>query len=81
MPISSMIVTSRGGCSSRVADRLRLLDGVSVTDIHGEELVVVMETGSMSDDRLLWDRVEATEDVLGVSLVYHNFEDEEKEAS
>ena len=75
MPISSLVVTTRQGHAARVAATLRGLDGVTVTDIRGEELVVVTETPDRGADKRVWDRVEATDHVLGVSLVYHNFED------
>ncbi len=81
MPISSLIIQSKESRSQEVADRLRGLAGVEVSEIRGDQVVVLTETSSRKEDREVWKAMESTEHVLGVSLIYHNFEDLEETAS
>jgi nitrate reductase NapAB chaperone NapD len=77
MPVSSMIVRTEKQRTREVAEGLRAWEEVSVSEVHGVNLVVVTETPTQDLDSSLWERIEAMAGVLHCDLIYHNFEDEE----
>ena len=78
MPISSLIVQARSGCGEAVSERLRAFPELEVTPGHGDQLVVVSETGNRRHDRDVYRRIEDTEGVAALNLIYANFEDAEE---
>ena len=75
MPISSLIVRAHPGMAPAVAEALECVPSARVTDVAGDDLVVLTETRGREEDQAMWDRIESTEGVLSASLVYHAFED------
>lgn len=75
MPISSLIIRTTTERAAEVAEVANAIEGVSVTDIQGANLVTVTETDSRQDDKKLWDQLEKIEGVIAVDAIYHNFED------
>ena len=79
MPISSLIIHATVGHAGAVAQAIQTRPGVTVTETRGEMLVVLTETANRDEDRHIWNELENTEHVVGVNLIYHNFEDLEEE--
>jgi nitrate reductase NapAB chaperone NapD len=75
MPISSLIVQARNGHVEAVAERLRAFPELEVTGGQGDQLVVVAETENRKHDREVYRRIEHTEEVMALNLIYVNFED------
>lgn|GEM_PF-1803525 len=75
MPVSGLVVSTKKGKAPAVAERLRALDRVQVTDLLRDSLVLVTETDSREADKALWSMLESVEDLVELSLIYHNFED------
>lgn len=79
MPISSLIIHAAIGHADAVAQAIQIRPGVTVAETQGERLVVLTETANRDEDRHIWNELENTEHVVGVNLIYHNFEDLEEE--
>jgi nitrate reductase NapAB chaperone NapD len=75
MPISSLIVRTRSERTREVAESLKALKEVLVSEIHGENIIILTETPQQSYDKNLWDKIEKISGVLQCDLIYHNFED------
>lgn len=75
MPISSLIVQAQSGRVEAVTKRLKTFPELEVTPGEGDHLVVVSETENRRQDREVYRRIEETDDVLAVNLIYVNFED------
>jgi len=75
MPITSMIVKCREEKASSVAWTIAALPGATVSNVEGDQLVVITETTTREQDQGLWDRIEALPEVVALTVVYHNFED------
>lgn len=75
MPISSLIVQAKTGRVEAVAERLRTFSELEVTPGEGDHLVVVTETADRKQDREVYRRIEETDDVVALNLIYVNFED------
>ena len=58
-----------------VAERLKTFPELEVTAGPGDHLVVVAETGNRKHDREVYRRIEDTEEVVALNLIYANFED------
>lgn len=78
MPISSLIVRSTPEHVTDVADQIRAVSGASVTDIKGENVIVITDTASQDEDKQIWNQIEQLNGVCKVDLIYHNFEDVEE---
>lgn len=76
MPISSVIVRKTESMSGRdLADRIAAVDGATLEHQDVRHFVVVIEASSATEERGVWDALEALDGVVGVDLVYHNYED------
>ena len=75
MPISSLIVQTQSGRAEAVAARLTSFPELEVTPGEGDHLVVVAETRDRKHDREVYRRIEETDEVLTLNLIYVNFED------
>lgn len=80
MPVSSLLVRTDPERAAKVAEDLGQVPGTEVTDIKGDQIVVVTDTRSAQEDRDLHEKLEDVPGVLAVTLVYHNYEDLEEEA-
>ena len=76
MPISSLVVKVQPQKSSEVVNRLQPIEYAEVTNIVGDQIVVITDTRDSETDKVIWDTITAIPGVMQVSLVYHNFEDE-----
>jgi nitrate reductase NapD len=79
MPISSLLVRTLKERTQSVAKKINEIDGLEVTDIVEDQVVVVSDTQTAKQDKKLHEAVEAVPGVLAVTLVYHNYEDLEEE--
>ena len=77
MPISSLIIRTEKDKAQQVAHWLRSFKGVTISEIHHENVIVVTETGKQAEDKTIWGAIEKIPGVLQCDLIYHNFEDEE----
>lgn len=75
MPISSLIVQAQSGRVDAVAERLKTFPELEITPGGGDHLVVVAETEDRRHDREVYRRIEETDEVLALNLIYVNFED------
>ena len=75
MPISSLIVQARSGRVEAVAERLKAFPELEVSPGEGDHLVLVSETRDRRHDRDVYSRIEETDDVVALNLIYVTFED------
>ena len=75
MPISSLIVVVEESRVDDVVGVINSLPGAKVTKTEGTNILTLTETDSPEADKGLWDSLENIPGVVGVNLVYHNFED------
>lgn len=80
MPISSLIVRTKSERTQNVASSIGEITGAEVSRIEAESIVVITDTRDQHQDRRIWDAIEAMPGVIGVNLIYHNFEDLENES-
>ena len=78
MPIASLVVSTETACTSAVQAALNELPGVVEVEPRQDELIVITETRSMSDDKKTFAAIQAIPDVKESHLVYLNFEDLEE---
>lgn len=77
MPVSSLIIRTEKDKTQVIAEQLNACQEATVSEIQGDNIILVTETKAQSDDRMLWDTIEKISGVLHCDLIYHNFEDEE----
>jgi nitrate reductase NapAB chaperone NapD len=75
MPISSLMLSTADGQAPTVVRTVQDHPGITVAGVSGNRVAVLTETRTRAEDRDIWDALENTEHVVGVNLVYHNFED------
>lgn len=75
MPISSLIVRIKKEKSEEIARTINSLKEADVFEIHGDNMIVLMETKESLEDKALWDEIEKIPGVIQCDLIYHNFED------
>lgn len=75
MPISSLIVRTRPECAQHVATRVIEFEGASAPERREDCIVVLTETADRDADKELWGAIQAIDGVMGVDLIYHDFED------
>jgi len=75
MPISSLIVQAKSGRVEAVAERLKTFPELEVSPGEGDQLVVVSETSDRRQDKDVYRRIEETEEVVALNLIYVSFED------
>jgi nitrate reductase NapAB chaperone NapD len=75
MAISSLVVNVTAPHAPRVAEAIRAIPRVDVTDVLEDRLIVVSETRGPGEARWIWEQIEAMEHVRSAALAYHNFED------
>jgi nitrate reductase NapAB chaperone NapD len=77
MPFSSFVIRTQQDKTQQVADRLKSYRETVLTEIYSQNVVLVTETQTRSQDHLLWEKIQHLPGVLQCDLIYHNFEDEE----
>ena len=73
--ISSLVVETRPDATDAVAESLVELPGVEVHERSGANLVVTIEADELEDGYGAAASMSLIEGVIGVSLVYANFEE------
>ncbi|MEG1435820.1 MAG: chaperone NapD [Gordonibacter sp.] len=76
MVISSLVVETTPDTTQQVADELAGIDGVEVHEINGYKAVVTIEADTLDDSHAIASTFITLKGVIGVSLVYANFEDD-----
>lgn len=75
MPITSLIVKVTEDDMDKTLSAIDGMEGVEVTDVKGNDLVVILDTASRKQDRELWQQLEELPGVHALNAIYHNFED------
>ena len=77
MVISSLVVETMGDSIDAVADKLASIEGVEVHEkVDGYKIVVTIEAETVDDSHALASSFVDISGVLGVNLIYFNFEDD-----
>lgn len=76
MVISSLVVETLVARTDAVARELALIEGVEVHEIQGYKIVVTIEADSVEASHATASSFIKIDGVVGVNLVYCNFEDE-----
>ena len=76
MVISSLVVEALPDSVDAVADELRGIGGVEVHGIEGYKIVITIEADTVDASHDIADGISLLSDVLGVDLIYLNFEDD-----
>ena len=77
MVISSLVVETAPDYTEAVADALPDFDGVEVHEVNGYKIVVTIEAQTVDASHATANEFALLEGVLGVNLIYLNFEDDE----
>ena len=76
MVISSLVVETLVARTDAVARELALIEGVEVHEVQGYKIVVTIEADSVEASHATASSFITIDGVVGVNLVYCNFEDE-----
>ena len=76
MVISSLVVETTPETTARVAEDLGRIEGVEVHETNGCKVVVTIEAETLDDSHDIASTFIALEGVIGINLVYANFEDD-----
>ena len=76
MVISSLVVEALPDSVDAVADELRGIGGVEVHGIEGYKIVITIEADTVDASHDIADGISRLSGVLGVDLIYLNFEDD-----
>ena len=76
MVISSLVVESVPEYTEAVAAELPGLDGVEVHGIEGYKIVITIEAPTVDESHDIADGISRMTGVIGVDLIYLNFEDD-----
>ena len=74
--ISGLVVETVQEYTQSVADQLAQIPGVEVHEINGYKIVVTIEAPTVDDSHGIASSFLGITGVLGVNLVYFNFEDD-----
>lgn len=76
MVISSLVVETLPDCTNIVSQLLGEIDGVEVHGIESNQVVVTIEAETTDDSHEIASGFISIEGVIGINLVYANFEDD-----
>lgn len=76
MVISSLVVECVQGYVDQVKSQLEAMDGVEVHEVHDYKLVVTIEAETVDDSHDIANSFVPISGVIGVNLVYLNWEDD-----
>ncbi len=76
MVISSLVVECVQGYVDQVKSQLEAMDGVEVHEVHDYKLVVTIEADTVDDSHDIANSFVPITGVIGVNLVYLNWEDD-----
>lgn len=74
--ISSLVVETAPEYTESVAEQLRSIEGVEVHGVEGYKIVITIEADTVDESHAIASGMIAIAGVLGVNLVYVNFEDD-----
>lgn len=74
--ISSLVVETMPDCTESVSAKLAGLDGVEVHGIDGYKIVITIEAETVDESHAIASSMIQIEGVIGVNLIYMNFEDD-----
>jgi nitrate reductase NapD len=76
MVISSLVIETVPDYTESVAAQLPTLNGVEVHGINGYKIIITIEAETVDDSHATANEIVPITGVIGVSLVYLNFEDD-----
>ena len=76
MVISSLVVETKPECTDEVSAELAERAGVEVHETNGYKVVVTIEAETLDESHDIASTFVALEGVIGINLVYANFEDD-----
>lgn len=76
MVISSLVVECVQGYVDQVKAQLESMDGVEVHEVHDYKLVVTIEAETVDDSHDIANSFVPLTGVIGVNLIYLNWEDD-----
>lgn len=76
MVISSLVVETAPEYTQAVAEKLPAVKGVEVHDVKGYKIVITIEAETVDDSHAIANSIIAYTGVIGVDLIYLNFEDD-----
>ena len=76
MVISSLVVECVQGYVDQVKSQLEAMDGVEVHEVHDYKLVVTIEAETVDESHDIANSFVPLTGVIGVNLVYLNWEDD-----
>ena len=74
--ISSLVVETAPEYTDAVAERLRDIEGVEVHGVEGYKIVITVEAETVDASHAIASDMIAITGVIGVDLIYVNFEDD-----
>ncbi len=76
MVISGLLVNAMPEKLEKVKKDLHSINGVEINSIVDDyKIVVIVESKTIEDEVLISREIAGMDGVLGINLVYHNFED------
>lgn len=75
--ISSLVIETVPECTESVAAQLPELDGVEVHGVDGYKIVITIEAETVDESHAIASSMINITGVIGVNLIYVNFEDDE----
>lgn len=77
MVISSLVVETAPDYTQSIAQQLPALAGVEVHEVNDYKIVITIEAETVDDSHDIANSIVPWEGVLGVNLIYLNFEEDE----
>ena len=78
MVVSGWLVNTVPDKLEQVKSELLKIDGIEINDILDDhKIVVVVESKNVDDEAVISKRIAGMEGVLGISLAYHHFGNDE----
>ena len=74
--ISSLVVETVPDYTDSVAEKLQGVEGVEVHGIEGYKIVITIEAETVDDSHAIASSMISITGVIGVDLIYVNFEDD-----
>ena len=76
MVISSLVIETMLDYTQQVADELARRQGIEVHGIEGHKIVVTIEAPTVDESHDIANAIVPVTGVIGVDLIYLNFEDD-----
>lgn len=76
MVISSLVVETMPDRIDAVAEQLPAIDGIEVHEVNGNKIVITIEAETVDESHDIANGIVPILGVIGVDLIYLNFEDD-----